>query len=132
MAISRKENKILLQLLATLKPMYYNLVPDYNIPPPLPPLRSRALSWGLWSPHGMFRDYAAMAGLQSPVEKRYLDVYWTKPGILDELEAQIREAFFPLFLLTLTSEGKVLSWGLPGLAEVCLHDNTVLKSGTKW
>jgi len=37
---------------------------------------------------------------------------------------------FPLFLLT--SEGKVLSRWLPGLAEVCLHNNTVLKSGTEW
>jgi len=78
----------------------------------------------------MFRDYAAMAGLQSPVEKHYSDVYRTKPGILDELEAQIRDAFFPLFFLT--SEGKVLSRFLPGLAEVCLLNSTVLKSGTKW
>ena len=41
----------------------------------------------------MFRDYAAMAGLQSPAEKHYFDVYRTKPGILDELEAQMRDAF---------------------------------------
>lgn len=77
----------------------------------------------------MFRDYAAVAVLQSPVEKHYLDVYRTKPGILDELEAQFRDAF-PLFLLT--SEGNVLSRCLPGLAEVCLNNNTVLKSGPKW
>lgn len=34
MAISRKQNTVLLQLLATLKPIHYNLVPDYNIRPP--------------------------------------------------------------------------------------------------
>ena len=34
MAISRKQNTALLQLLATLKIIHYNLVPDYNIQPP--------------------------------------------------------------------------------------------------
>jgi hypothetical protein len=40
------------------------------------------------------------------------------------------EMLFPLFLLN--SEGKVLSQCLRGLTEVCLHNSTVLKSGTNW
>jgi len=36
MAISRKQSTVLLQLLATLNPIHYNLGPDYNIPPPSP------------------------------------------------------------------------------------------------
>jgi len=77
----------------------------------------------------MFRDYAAMAGLQSPVEKHYLDVYEQKQEYLMNWKHKF-EMPFPLFVLT--SEGKVLSQCLPGLAEVCLHNSAVLKSGTEW
>jgi len=67
-----------------------------------------------------------MAGLQSPVEKRYLGVYEQNQKYLMNWKHKF-EMPFPVFLLT--SEGKVVSRRLPGLAEVYLHNNTVLKSG---
>jgi hypothetical protein len=77
----------------------------------------------------MFRDYAAMGGLQFPFQNITRMCTEQNQEYLMNWKHKF-EAFVPLFLLT--SEGSVLSRRLPNLAEVCVHNNAVLKPGSKW
>jgi len=131
MTIFHKQNTVLLQLLATLKPIHLNLVPDYNIPPPSP-LHTHFVQELFPEDCDRRMECLEIMLPWQDYNPPLKNIIWmcTEPNQEYLMNWKHKfEMLFPLFLLT--SEGKVLSRCHPGLAEVCLHNNTVLKSGTK-
>jgi hypothetical protein len=96
MAISAKRNAVSRQLLATVKPLHNNVVPDYKVTPhfiqePFPEDRGRHME--------CVEILLTLQDDNLPFEKHYLNVYRTKAGTL-ELEPQIRDAFSAVLLTT--------------------------------